>query len=525
MKKKGYKIFWVFYVLVLAVLGVQLFFGDVMSYEFNTVFFQDGLNHEEKEELKIGYVYVAERLDPLQFDPLTRNVLNDVYEGIVKTDRNLEIQSGLAVSWGLLDPQTWEFRLRPNVQFHDGQKLLVTDVVASLDKARFSKNSTLASLLSTISTVSASGDDRLLITTSVPDPLLLSKLATVFIEPEKPLGTLEWVGTGPYKITNFQPGIAVTLERNSDYWGIVPVYKKVVLQAIPDRQERIRALETGDIDLLSGLPPTAACILKPQYQKNENCIGFNTEGITVQAIPSLEVNFLMFNFKNTLFQDRSLRQAMTHLFDSSVFVDLAYGYAHPVGQFVSSGVFGFNPDIKNMPYDLEAAQDLADAVLENTFERVEVNFYYPETLEAIGQYVKTQLSLIGLDTVLHPLSDFDLQAAILGGDADFYYLGWRSELGDALDFLEAIAHSPADGYGTFNGNHYYNPNVDLLIEKSKQNLNPLERLLDLQRVMEILVKDDVVGVPLFESETLFAYRNSVHFNPRIDGYIYAADVR
>lgn len=159
-------------------------------------------------------------------------------------------------------------------------------------------------------------------------------------------------------------------------------------------------------------------------------------------------------------------------------------------------------------------------------QKPNISLDYPEGLDIIGEYLQVQLREVGLDLGLNPLSNADLVAKILEGRSSFYYLGWRSELGDASDFLQAIAHSkdPDGSFGRFNGNHYANKRLDELIEKSQQDLNPKTRLKALQEAMKILIKQDAIGVPLFEADTLFAFNKQLRFEPRVDGYIYPSEI-
>jgi ABC-type transport system substrate-binding protein len=105
-----------------------------------------------------------------------------------------------------------------------------------------------------------------------------------------------------------------------------------------------------------------------------------------------------------------------------------------------------------------------------------------------------------------------------------YFLGWKCELGDAGDFFNNIIHSRSGtDLGQFNGNNYGSDEADNLIEKSAINIDSKSRLKQLQQIMTI-VTEDVVGVPLFESDTIFAYQKGIEFEPRVDGYMHADEI-
>jgi peptide/nickel transport system substrate-binding protein len=249
--------------------------------------------------------------------------------------------------------------------------------------------------------------------------------------------------------------------------------------------------------------------------------------ISIKTIPSLEVGFIIFNFSNTILRSKEMRLALSEAIDSQIFVDLAFGFAKPAAQFVSSGVFGFNPNIKKIVYDLDGAKEKAGRLLDQSIEINEISFDYPESLEAVGQYIQQQFKELGIDVILNPLSDADLQEKIISGDSDMYYLGWKCELGDAQDFFDSIIHSRdlKRNFGQFNAANYKNEKVDKLIESSRQNLDIKLRLADLQEIMRIISEDDIVGIPLFESDTIFAYLKKLQFEPRVDGYMHADEVK
>lgn len=514
------------YLLVLTVIGAYLFFSDqiyLLAQQFNFVSTQQ---FESKEILRIGAVFPSTSFNPLKFDPINRSYLSDVYQGLVRANRNLTIEPAIALSWGLIDPLKWEFTLRSGVKFHNGQVLTAEDVVYSLEQARFGNESQLKNLLNTITTVEFSGTDKVIITTKQPDPLLLNKLSVVYIFP-KDYQTFERpLGTGPYLYLSYENS-KLSLVRFDQYWGNLPVYKNVTVQAITDREKRISALEKGEVDLLLNVPPAFGCSYVQEMRQKYECASPENENIIVKSVPSLEVGFLMFGTNDPLLKDKAIRLAIMKALDQKVLVDMAFGFARPVNQFISSGVFGFNPQIRLMPFDLPKAKEEFDIALGSSFERQKVIFYFPASLSTVGEYVKNQLNELGIDVLLEGLSDADLLAKVQKGDAGFYYLGWRSELGDAGDFLSNVLHSrnKEKNYGSYNGIYYSNEQVDKLIEESQSNLDVQKRLSQLQQIMKITIEDDIIGMPLFESDTVFAFHKSIQFTPRLDGYVYPSEIK
>lgn len=514
--------------LVVLAIGIYLFFGEELLFYLRTQteFFEKPAARSEEEVLTIAYAFGHDQHDPIYFDPTTRSHLADIYEGLVKTDKDLNIKPALAKTWGLIDPYTWEFILRNNVSFHNGQSLTAKDVVASINRAKNEQGSQLKSLLLTIDKIDIIDDFTIRIRTKDPDPLLLQKMAVILIHPANFDDFENPVGTGAYRFVS-HVGDEMELERNEDYWGPLPAFKHVVYTVIRDKRERINALQDGEIDLLINFPPNVGCSFFDDYKNIEGCSEIDSSHIDLKKLPGLEVSFLGFNMENELFSRLSFRKAVLQALDPEVFVDIAFGFAVPSSQFVSSGVFGYNPDLVKPEYNLDEAKKSVNEILGDRFERITVKFAYPEELKPIGAYVYEQFRQLGIDVELQPLIASELQKSIIRGDADMYFLGWRSELGDASDFLQSVAHTQdlERGYGLFNGMNYSNSRVDQLIEDSQKNMNTKARAEQMQEAMRIIVSEDVIGMPLYESELLYGVSNKIDFSPRIDGYVYPSGIK
>ena len=115
----------------------------------------------------------------------------------------------MAISWGIIDDLEWEFRLRPNVKFHNGEILNTDDVIASFDRAKKHKSSQLTGFMQNIKKIEKIDDMNLKIYTKTPNPLLLNQLATILIMPEEHAESTvikESIGTGSYEIKDWKKG-------------------------------------------------------------------------------------------------------------------------------------------------------------------------------------------------------------------------------------------------------------------------------------------------------------------------------
>ena len=486
-------------------LFVYLFFEN----DFNN-FYEKFTNETETyptNSLTIIEPFPAQGLDPTVFNSFSRERLNNIYEPLIKPDRDLNMKPCLAISWGLLDDVTWEFNIRKGVKFHSGTDLDVMDVIESIDRARSGEESELKDLLSTVKEVRRVDADTIEVETYKPDPLLLQRLSTVYIFPEG-LDKEGVVGTGAFKYIERKEDSRFSFELFEDYWGDKPFFKKAEMISIVDKNGRLDALMNKDGHILSYVP----------YDLVKQ---IDSEKFDLVSVPSLEVQFLGFNFKSDLFKDLDLRKAVAEMVDSDEFAMYIGEYAHGVKQFVSSGVFGYNPDIKEATHDIKVAKELvvgAGAV------GAEVSVVLPTGLDVLGDYLTEKLDKIGLKTYVQYVKSEYLAESLEKMDFDIYFLGFKSELGDASDFLKSIVHMKKEGYGQYNFSKYSNEDVDELIEAQEVEMDSEKRLSMLQEAMRVLVEDEVFGVPLLEYDMLYAAAKWLDFKPRIDGFIYINDL-
>ena len=453
-----------------------------------------GPQRYEEETLAIVLNTPATDLSPysLNLNNLIRTA--NIFEGLVAFDRNLKVVPALAVSWGNLDPVTWEFKLRKEVVFHDLSSFDAEKVVQSFEDAQKNGGSQVKSLLNTIKEIKIIDPFTIQVITNEPDPLILSKLTKFHIS--RP----ELIGTGPYKIQEWVKGNQLSLTAFTDYWGRQPIYRNVNYLVTQNKTKRQTDFEQGLTDILVAVPRDQALAL-PKEQ--------------VKTSYSLEVNFLMFKLDDPLLSDRSVREAIQTLFDPAKIEEIGNYFVRQVSQFIAPGVYGYNPEIPLFEYSEENRA-------KNIFgeQRKKIALDYLTTYRTLAEYLQKQLREAGFLVKANAISPEELLRRIKNNESQLFVVGWQAENGDAGDFLDAFIHSE----GEFNNNRYKNDEVDELIEKSRQELDPEKRLELLQNIMELIDKD-LIGIPLFECSRLYAVKKGVKWEPRLDGLVLATDVK
>lgn len=457
-----------------------------------------------EESITIAYAEPISSYSPLSYEAKNRKYLVNIYEPLVRYDATYNYESGLAVSWGRLDDTTWDFRLRKDVVFHDGSTFDADDVLYSLQIAREQKESELASLLSTIVSIEKTADDRVELVTSQPDPLLLNKLTFVYMVPSAYENFDLPVGTGPYRASQFIDD-ALVLERFDDYWGPLAYFKTARLKYIPDPNERLLAMQSGEVDVLANVPPQSVGTLEEA-------------GIQIKDFPSLELSFLMLNH-GTIFDNPNLRAAVWHALGNNYEDQFGGGYLVETSQFAATGITGYDPELGERQRDLTLAKEFRALVP----GEVNITLDIPQGLEVLGEAIKTDLAEIDVSVTVHPIQPEEYEEYFLAGTSDMYFFGWKYDLADAEDFYTAVIHTPDEVYGEFNGFGYSNASLDQKIEAASTLLDAAERRLLLSEIAADLLEDQTV-VPLFESKVLYGLSPDLYYDFRLDGQIWASEI-
>ena len=262
---------------------------------------------------------------------LTVNYFINLYDTLTRWDNALKLQPGLATSWKQVNDTTWEFTLRQGVKFHDGTPLTAEDVKATLDRNLVPGKTVVNPGFTTIESVSIVNPSTIRIVTQKPDPLLLVRVAQMGAQilPARLTtddGVKELarrpVGTGAYRFVEWVKDERLVMEANKDWWGWEgkkPSIERVIWKPIPDDFPRLVALEKGDVDIITNVPPDRSQGIAD---------GRNTR---LLMVPSTRiVNFGM-NSTQAPLSDKRVRQALQYAVDVNAIIKSIYaGQGKPI---------------------------------------------------------------------------------------------------------------------------------------------------------------------------------------------------
>ncbi|AJE46875.1 ABC transporter substrate-binding protein [Celeribacter indicus] len=291
-------------------------------------------------------------LDPQQRDDgAERAVTDNIFETLLARTPEGALEPGLAAEMPTqVDNLTWEFRLRPDVTFTNGEPLDAAAVVASVERIIDPEyNSEQMAYLGTIEGAEAVDELTVRVRTTQPDPVLPARMYWMKIVPatyssDPGFGTSP-VGTGPYMFSDWARGEGITLVRNEDYWGEAPAIDDVTYRFVSEAGTRLSGLMAGELDLIRNLYPEFAAAVP--------------DAITA---PGLETSTLVLSTANPVTQDPRVRKAMNLAIDRKALAEsLFVGNALPAkGQLVNPRSFGFNESLPDYDYDPEGAKALIE---------------------------------------------------------------------------------------------------------------------------------------------------------------------
>jgi peptide/nickel transport system substrate-binding protein len=472
---------------------------------------------EESEEETSGAdtLIVAVGSDATQLDPHmgtdipSANVYhNKIFETLVIQDENMEFQPGLATEWERVDDLTWEFTLREGVEFHDGEPFNAEAVQANIERVTDEDfASPRADLFNMISEIEIIDEYHITFTTEYPFSPLLANLAHYsggMISPEaieadrseEALLNDNPVGTGPFTFGSWEPGDEIVLERNDSYWDEPANIDAVAFKVIAEGQTRVSMVETGDAHIAE--PINTNDII--QVDESENMYLYRSEG--------LGVDYIGFNTQKEPFDDKLVRQAISHALDTETIIDHVYNgvgvYADgPIGP----AVIGHNPDMQGLEHDVDKARELlAEAGYPDGFETTIWTNDDQARMDA-AEVAQSQLSEVGIDVSIEILEWGAYLEGTATGEHDMFILGWSNMTGDGDYNQYFLFHS--DSVGTpGNRSFYVNEEVDELIDEARRESDPDKRVELYHEVQEIEREDAPLAL-LRHSEYIAAIHNNI----------------
>ena len=471
------------------------------------------------DTIVIGLLAEPVTMDPPQITDLnSTRVIKRMFEGLTAQELgSYKIVPGLAVSWDISkDGLAYTFRLRPNVQFHDGTPLTADAVKFCFDRqlneqGPFYKTGTYPYVKGFLGNVqSVEVVDPLTVQIRLKSPLapFLQYLAHHSLYIYSPEALKKWgkdivkhpVGTGPFKLDAWEPGVKVALTRNDKYWGGAPKIRQAIYVPIIEAQARLAAIRTGEIDITMDVPPDSLAELRKD------------PSIEVQETNSSAVWYVTLNTRHPILKDRRVRQALNYAVDKDAIIrDILKGTAIVSGGPMSP-VYGpyYEEQVTRYPYDpAKAKQQLGEAGHPNGIAHT---FFVPESGSGMqspvemATVIQANLAAVGVRAKIQTM-EWGAYLKRYLQEPDMAEMSWNPSIGDP-DHVTFMLLSSDRFPPAFNAGYYQNPRVDELLRKGRTTLDERARI-PLYREAQRLVAEDAPWIFVDHGKQVIIHRKRV----------------
>lgn len=472
--------------------------------------------------LEVTLDRVPSTLDPHHHNELVGwSLLCNFYDALVRFSPEMRIEPALAESWSVLDGNRVRFVLRHGVRFADGTPFGSADVVASFERALRVPQSGIKHQLVGIRRAVADGDGAVIFETASPAPTLVNRLAFLFIVPRTEADRPEItrpLGTGPYRFVDRRRDGSVVAQGWAGWQGM-PDIRSVVFSFVENEEERGSRFLAGGVDVSARVVDDA---LGDIHRR---------QGLRVEPQPSLVVQLLVVAPQAATGEtaralaDPRVRRAMLLAIDRAGIVGRVFrGNGAVASQYVHPVVFGYDPDVSALPYDLPGARRLlAQAGFGNGFSVDLAHGSIPPAY--VGELVD-DLGRLGIRVRPTQYSLTELLRRAQAGELPLLTYGRACTTGDASEFLDSSVHTrdAGRGLGLENFSGASDPATDALLEGADRELDPGRRLALLQQAQR-RVLDALPILPLTLRSEFVGVSARVDVPVRYDGWLRVAGFR
>lgn len=488
------------------------------------------------QDMKVVHIGLSEEpatLDHRNYSltPSTFAVVWQIYEPLVYHDtRDDSLIPGLAESWEQLSETSYQFNLRQGVTWHDGEAFTADDVVWSYTRT---PDRVTQYGLDPANPVEVIDDHTIIVNTNGPQgPFLRQNLAlNMYILPEHILEPLytearaatyeestdaegkviiaeaakaaalfsidrgdNWVesaqiiGTGPFKYVSFERGSEIVLEKNADYWGGAPNIDQLVYNFVEDDNSRIIGLESGDFDLILGVPEFDV----ERLQGEEN--------IEVLISPGLGYTMLTMNQAVPELSNPLIRQAIAYAIDQEEIVSLFGGLADRTCGPLSTKSGFYNAEVNCFAYDPEQATALLTEAGWDGSKTLSLTITSTDSDTAL--LIQQYLGDVGINVEINEVDAATFRTTVRGGESEMAIQAFGNVVDP--DHMYWVFSTSTLGGPIFG---YENERINTLLADAQKLADPAVRMPMYTEAQEILVDTDTVAVFLYSSADVRAFRS------------------
>jgi oligopeptide transport system substrate-binding protein len=443
-------------------------------------------------------------LDPaIAGDAASCQLIMQIFSGLVRLDDSLKAVPDIAQSWQVSpDGTIYTFKLRLGVDFQNGREIKAADFKYSweraCDPATGSKtastyltdivgvNDVLAGKTKDINGVNVIDDYTLQVTIVQPRSYFLDKVSYpcfFAVDQANVAAGKEWwrqpIGTGPFKLKEWQPNQSIILERNDLYYGKQAMVNQVFFHLYAGSPMDL--YETGQTDV----------------------VGFGTDYIDrvtasdspfydqMEITPELSFFYIGFNCNKPPFDDVNVRRAFAMAIDKDrIISQISRNMVQKADGILPPAMPGFNQNLKGLGFDPIQAQALIKASKYGDVSKLPPITF---TVGGEGGLISSDLSAIidqwrqnlGVEVKVRQLDPNRYTFHLKEELNNLFDSGWVADYPHPQDFLDVLFHSSREG----NTLQYSNPEVDAILDRANAEQDVNKSFVLYQQAEQIIVSD------------------------------------
>ncbi|HSX82318.1 MAG TPA: ABC transporter substrate-binding protein [Candidatus Saccharimonadia bacterium] len=448
-------------------------------------------------------------LSPSWFDPAETpaqitpfGILYALHDAVVRPLPGERMGPALAESWSESpDGLTYEFKLRPGLQFHNGDPCTAEDVVFSFTRYKGVGAAEFKAKVKNLEVVDAR-TVRFHMQQPWPDFMTFygtTATAAGIVVPKKYLEQVgedgfkkHPIGMGPYKFVSHTPGIELVLDANEAYWRHPPYIKRIIMKGVPESTTRLAMLKRGEADIAFALEGEVA----EEVRRDPKLILVDTRHASIQWLDFAE----QWDPKSP-WHDKRVRLAANYALDRQAINEAAcLGFCPPTAVIILR-VMDFAWQTEPLPYDPEKAKQLLkEAGYPNGFDAGDLAPIPP--FYVMGESVVNYLNAVGIRVRMRTMERATFYTAWKEKKLPGLSIVGAGASGNAATRVEAFIYSK----GTYAYGGY--PDIDELFQQQAVERDRAKREALLHRIQQ-LTMERVMYAPIMD------FRALVGVGPRV----------
>ena len=446
---------------------------------------------------------------------IATNVFDRLVEMEMDKDDNMKIIPSLAESWSVSDDGiSYTFRLRKNVTFSNGSPLTASDVLYSFKRLLTypeSCNQDIAKVIAGADKLESGATDQLegfrvlsdlefeiilaqpfeafLASLSMPGASILDEETTVSAGSMFGRDAEHTIGTGSFVLSKWTPEKGMILTANANCWSGKPKCEGLDLRFITDNEKIRMMFEKNELDILDldDVGSNAEFFIHGDIYKDR-----------IFKVPRIGIIYIALNETVEPLHDVRVRKALQLALNRTMLLNVVYdGLGSVENGIFPHGLYGFNPELDEIPYDPEAAAELLrQAGYPEGFDlTISVKSSSTQREMMMMQLVAYMWKKIGIRAEIRVMDEDEFMKLRKNGSLECYTAMWTADYNDPDNFIYTFFGNSENS--RFRSLCYQREEIMDRVRAARTITDADARIREYRELERIIIQEDAAWIPLF----------------------------